>query len=321
MAFQGDGNFLRVHNWVADRDASIKIRADRMDAECDGFATGLSTCITKDGQTTITANIPFANFKITGLGTPTADADASTKKYVDQHVVSTKTGAYTVVAADARALILADVSGGAFTITLPASANVYAGWHITVGKKDSSANAVTVDGDAAETINGTATRTLTDQFQTETYVWDGSEWKVEAAGVVPADGAVTDAKLADAKLSLASGGTVAGTAQFDAPITTPPETLTSSTGVALSMTGKSWKRLVLDHNTTITVSGEVSGQSVELWIVQGSTGGTAAWSGVDKWVGGSAPTLSTTAGEIDIIILTADSDGTTVIGEHVGVAS
>lgn len=41
------------------------------------FATGLSTCITKDGQTTITANIPLSGFKITSLGTGTASNDAA----------------------------------------------------------------------------------------------------------------------------------------------------------------------------------------------------------------------------------------------------
>ncbi len=40
------------------------------------FATGLSTAITKDGQTTITANIPFGGNKITGLGAATLPTDA-----------------------------------------------------------------------------------------------------------------------------------------------------------------------------------------------------------------------------------------------------
>lgn len=58
--FNGAGAFIRAHDWTADADAAINIRADRMDEEDDGFATGLSACITKDGQTTTTASIPFA---------------------------------------------------------------------------------------------------------------------------------------------------------------------------------------------------------------------------------------------------------------------
>jgi hypothetical protein len=41
------------------------------------LATGLSTCITKDGQTTVTANIPMGSNKITGLAAGTARTDAA----------------------------------------------------------------------------------------------------------------------------------------------------------------------------------------------------------------------------------------------------
>lgn len=40
------------------------------------LATGLSTALTKDGQTTPTANIPMGTFKLTNLGAGTAVADA-----------------------------------------------------------------------------------------------------------------------------------------------------------------------------------------------------------------------------------------------------
>lgn len=60
MAFNGSGAYQRIHSWVADRDAAVKITASRMDAEDDSFATGLSSVICKDGQTTTTARIPLA---------------------------------------------------------------------------------------------------------------------------------------------------------------------------------------------------------------------------------------------------------------------
>lgn len=68
MAFDGNGVFVRLYSWVNDAAANIKIRADRMDNEMNGFATGLSTCITKDGQTNVTANLPMAGFRHTGVG-------------------------------------------------------------------------------------------------------------------------------------------------------------------------------------------------------------------------------------------------------------
>lgn len=82
MAFSG-GIFSRLYNFVSDRDNGIKIRADRMDSELDGIASGLSAAILKDGSQTITANIPFATYRITGLGDPSAAEDAATKNYVD----------------------------------------------------------------------------------------------------------------------------------------------------------------------------------------------------------------------------------------------
>jgi len=75
MAFNGTGTFLRIYNWVTDKVNAIPITASRVDGELDGMATGLSNCITKDGQTTITANIPFNSNKITGLGNGTARTD------------------------------------------------------------------------------------------------------------------------------------------------------------------------------------------------------------------------------------------------------
>jgi hypothetical protein len=75
LAFNGAGTFARIYSWVSDKAANVKITASRMDAEMDGFATGLSTCITKDGQTTVTANLPMNSKKHTGVAAGTARTD------------------------------------------------------------------------------------------------------------------------------------------------------------------------------------------------------------------------------------------------------
>ncbi len=105
-------------------------------------------------------------------------------------------------------------------------------------------------------------------------------------------------------------------------VQTPADVLTSSgNAVALVMTGANKKTLALGEDTTITVSAEVADQSAVIWITQTGAGGTAAWSGVDKWLGGSAPVLTVTIGSIDIIVLESATDGTTIVGMHLGVAS
>jgi hypothetical protein len=76
MAFNGLGTFVRLYNWVVDAANNIYVRDDRMDAEMDGMATGLSNCITKDGQQILIADIPWGGYKITGLGSGVATTDA-----------------------------------------------------------------------------------------------------------------------------------------------------------------------------------------------------------------------------------------------------
>ena len=76
MAYNGTGTFKRDYNWTTDAANGVNIEAVRMDGEDDGFATGLSNAITKDGQTTITANIPFNSKKITGLANGSARTDS-----------------------------------------------------------------------------------------------------------------------------------------------------------------------------------------------------------------------------------------------------
>lgn len=57
--------------------ASTLIQSAYRNTLDSAIATGLSNCITKDGQQTVTANIPFGGFKITGLGLATLATDAA----------------------------------------------------------------------------------------------------------------------------------------------------------------------------------------------------------------------------------------------------
>lgn len=50
MAFDGNGTFVRLFNWVQDKTNGINITASRMDGEDSGFAAGLSLCLTRDNQ-------------------------------------------------------------------------------------------------------------------------------------------------------------------------------------------------------------------------------------------------------------------------------
>lgn len=81
---------------------------------------------------------------------------------------------------DAHHTVLVDASGAARTITLPA-ASTCSGRVYAVKKTDSSGNAVTIDGNASETIDGATTLALPTQWQSRTIQSNGTAWFVIAA--------------------------------------------------------------------------------------------------------------------------------------------
>lgn len=68
-------------------------------------------------------------------------------------------------------LILANATGGAFTVTLP-NPTTARNTSITIKRLNAGGNAVTVGG----TVDGTLNRTLTSQYATMTVWSDGSAW-------------------------------------------------------------------------------------------------------------------------------------------------
>ena len=89
--------------------------------------------------------------------------------------ITTKTGAYTLTASDF--CVLADATTAGFTLTLPTAASI-AGRIYHIKKIDASANAVVIDGAAAETIDGAATVSISAQNQSYQIISDGTNWRV-----------------------------------------------------------------------------------------------------------------------------------------------
>lgn len=95
------------------------------------------------------------------------------------YTVTTKTGAATLTVAEGG-IILANSNGGAFSLTLPAASGNSGLWY-TVKFVDSGTNAVTIDPNAAETIDGGATNAELDaQYDYLSFVCDGSNWHITA---------------------------------------------------------------------------------------------------------------------------------------------
>ncbi len=123
MSFNGSGTFV-INSSGQPVVANTVISSTVFNALTADLATGLSTCITKDGQTTPTANIPMGTFKFTNLGNGSAATDsatlgqvqASTTKLVTVTGTDTITGTMTpALTAYASGQMFYFVAGGANT--------------------------------------------------------------------------------------------------------------------------------------------------------------------------------------------------------------
>lgn len=76
MSFNGSGLF-QINTSGQPVVAGTVIDATVFNALTADLATGLSTCVTKDGQTTPTANLPMGGYKLTGLASGSSATDSA----------------------------------------------------------------------------------------------------------------------------------------------------------------------------------------------------------------------------------------------------
>lgn len=76
MSYNGSGTF-NINTAGQPVVTGTTITSTAFNLLTTDLATGLTTALTKDGQTTPTANIPMGTFKITGLGAGSAATDAA----------------------------------------------------------------------------------------------------------------------------------------------------------------------------------------------------------------------------------------------------
>ncbi len=121
MSFNGSGTFV-INSAGQPVVANTVISATTFNALTADLANGLTTCITKDGQTTPTANIPMGGFKITNLATGTAATDAATVAQIQSNgaALVTVTGTDTLTGSLTPALV-AYVTGAVYYFVAPAT--------------------------------------------------------------------------------------------------------------------------------------------------------------------------------------------------------
>lgn len=147
MPFNGSGAFTAPG---ADFPAvaNTLIESAKFNNVVNDIATGLTTCITKDGQTTVTANIPLGGNKITGLAAATARTDAASIATIQDATgvyVGTVGGTADVITLTPSPAITAYAAGQFFSF-IASGANTT---NVTVAISGLAAKAITKDGSTA----------------------------------------------------------------------------------------------------------------------------------------------------------------------------
>lgn len=105
------------------------------------------------------------------------DAEIDGELFADGNESSSIAAISASATAGVATYIVADATSGAITVTLPAASGL-TGRKYTVKKTDSSLNAVTVDGNGTETIDGALTYVIVSQYLAVKIISDGSNWHV-----------------------------------------------------------------------------------------------------------------------------------------------
>lgn len=111
------------------------------------------------------------NLSITGTTINAAGGGSSTYTIVSQSGAS-----YNATATADVTIILCDCTANAITINLPTAVSNTATYHIK--KTDSSANAVTIDANSTETIDGGTTAVISAQYASVQLISDDTNWQV-----------------------------------------------------------------------------------------------------------------------------------------------
>ncbi|MGE5309544.1 MAG: hypothetical protein ACM3JF_00510 [Sphaerimonospora mesophila] len=118
---------------------------------------------------------------------------------------------------------------------------------------------------------------------------------------------------ATGKVALASNGGVENVS-----------TITSTASTTLNLANGNVFNVTLNvATTTFTFSGATSGKacSFAIYLKQNATGNRAVtWPASAKWAGGTAPTISTAANAVDIVVFESIDGGTNWYGSLVGNA-
>jgi len=326
MSYNGSGTF-NINSAGEPVVSGTVISSTAFNALTADLATGLTTALTKDGQSTPTANITLGGYKITNLAAGTAAADAVRFSQVQ----SGSTNTYITAAG-------ADTITGTVTPTLTAYTTGQQFSFVAAGT-NTTAVTLNIDGVGAKAVTRAGTTALAAgdilTGQVALVEYDGTQFQLldpnaftnlRVSGTLGVTGAATlSAALTYGGVTLTNAVTGTGKMVLDTtptiatPVLTNPTvtnyvesvvaigTVTTTSTLALTNGTVQTATLTASTACTFTMPTATAGKSFVLLLKQAAaTGnGTATFTGV-KFGTAGAPTITATAGKMDILTFIAD---------------
>ena len=309
MSYNGSGTF-NINTTGQPVVSGTVISSTAFNALTADLANGLTTALTKDGQSTPTANIGMGNYKITNLGAATLSTDAVRYGQLQSNAdkLLTVTGTDTMTGTASPALT-AYAAGNTFVFVVP--------------NTNTGAATINIDGLGAKSITRTGSTALVagDMVanQVALIVYDGTRFQLLdgnsftnllVSGTLTYGGVtLTNAVTGTGKMVLDTTPTIATPVLTNPTVTNYVESVVaignSSTSQTLSLTNGTVQTCTLTGNCTFTMPTATAGKSFILILNTGAGSFTATFTSV-KWPSNTAPTITTTASRWDILTFVAD---------------
>ena len=296
MSYNGSGTF-NINTTGQPVVAGTVISSSAFNSLTSDLATGLTTAITKDGQTTTTARITFAQGFTSSLTTDSSSV--STGSIITAGGVGIAKALFVGTTANIAgvATLTAQPILSSLTASKPVFTDASKGLVSTgtlgsdqggTGVSNNAASTITISGNYGTTLTVTATTAITLPTTGTLATLAGAEGLTNKTLTNP-----TVTNYVETVVAIGNSGT------------TQTLALTNGTVQTVTMTG----------NCTFTMPTNVAGKSFILIAVQDGTGSRTATFTSVKWAGGTAPTLTTTA-TTGRDILTFVADGTNWYGTY-----
>lgn len=312
MSYNGSGTF-QINTTGQPVVTGTVISATAFNALTADLATGLSTAITKDGQTATTARIPFAQ----GItSTLTTDATSTASGSI---ITSGGVGI-------AKAIYVGTTSNLAGSVTF-GSTIVYGGVTLSASVTGTGKMVLDTSPTLVTPILGVATATSVNKVTFTAPATSATLTIADGASLVTSGAySLTLTSTATTNVTLPTTGTLAtlaGSETFTNKTLTNPTVTNyvesvvaignSGTSKTLDLTNGTVQTVTMTGNCTFTMPTATAGKSFVLIVSTGAGSYTGTFTSV-KWPNNAAPTLTTTASRWDI--LTFFADGTNWYGTY-----